>query len=153
MTTAEVKPIREGFHTITPYLSVPSADKMIEFLEKAFDAELTFRGMRPDGSVMHTELKIGDSYLMMGEPTGNFPALQASIYLYVKDCDTAYKRAVKAGGVSLMEPETQPSGERYGGVKDPAGNIWWVATHVEDVSQEEEARRWKAAFQKKQAKQ
>jgi PhnB protein len=150
MTTAEVKPIREGFHSITPYLGVPSADKMIDFLKKAFNAELTYRGTRPDGSVMHTELKIGDSYLMMGEPTGNFPAMQSSIYLYVKDCDTVYKQAIKAGGVSLMEPATQPSGERYGGVKDPAGNIWWVATHVEDVSAEEEARRWKAAFQKKQ---
>ena len=150
MATAEIKPIREGFHSITPYLSVPSADKMIDFLKKAFDAQLTFRGMRPDGSVMHTELKIGDSYLMMGEPSGNFPALQSSFYLYVKDCDTVYNRAINAGGVSMMEPTTQPSGERYGGVKDPAGNIWWVATHVEDVSAEEEARRWKVAFEKKQ---
>ena len=148
MTTAEVKEMREGFHSITPYLSVPSADKMIDFLKQAFNANLTFRGTRPDGSVMHTELKIGDSYIMMGEPTGNFPAMQSSIYLYVKDCDTVYKNAVKAGGVSLMEPQTQPSGERYGGVKDPAGNIWWIATHVEDVSREEEERRWNAVFQK-----
>jgi uncharacterized glyoxalase superfamily protein PhnB len=85
---------------------------------------------------------------MMGEPTGKFGPMPSSIYLYVEDCDTVYKRALKAGGISVMEPADMGTGERYGGVKDPSGNIWWVATHIEDVSQEEAIRRSKTFFQK-----
>ena len=152
MTTTTVRPIREGFHSITPYLFVQKADKMLDFLERAFDARQSIHQLRPDGTVMHTELRIGDSYIMMGESTSNFGPMPCSIYLYVEDCDAVYKKAIRAGGVSVMEPMDQPSGERYGGVKDPAGNIWWVATHIEDVSNEEAASRWQAAFQEQQSK-
>src|SRR5713226_1310450 len=134
-TTTRVRPIREGFRTITPYLFVQDVDNLIDFLKRAFRAEQTLHGMRrPDGTVMHAEVKIGDSFVMMGEPTGQFGPMQSSIYLYVEDCDKVYERAVQAGAVSLMKPADMLTGERYGGVKDPAGNIWWVATHIEDPS-------------------
>lgn len=111
---------------------------------------MTLRGMRrPDGTVMHAEVKIGDSFVMMGEPTGEFGPMPSSIYLYVEDCDKVYERAVEAGAVSLMKPADMLTGERYGGVKDPAGNIWWVATHIEDPSKEEVRRRFESFYQKK----
>jgi uncharacterized glyoxalase superfamily protein PhnB len=92
---------------------------------------------------MHAELRVGDSMLMLGEASEQFKPMPASVYLYVPDCDTVYHRALSTGGISVFPLMTLPSGERYGGVKDPCGNIWWVATHVEDVTPEEEERRWK----------
>lgn len=141
-----VKPIRDGFRTITPYLLVSGVDHLIAFLQKAFDAKVLSKKARPGGGVMHAELKIGDSMVMMGEPNETFGPMPTHIYLYVEDCDSVYAKAIKAGGVSVMELTNMFSGERYGGVKDPSGNIWWVATHIEDVSSEEEARRMAAFF-------
>jgi uncharacterized glyoxalase superfamily protein PhnB len=92
---------------------------------------------------MHTELRVGDSMLMLADGSDQFGPMPASIYLYVPDCDTVYHRALSSGGISVFPIMTLPSGERYGGVKDPCGNIWWIATHVEDVTPEEEERRWK----------
>ena len=135
-----------GLRSIQPYLFVQDPDREIDFLKRAFNAEQTFRGMRPDGTVMHAEVQIGDSFVMMGSPIGQFGPLTSSIYHYVKDCDAVYEQAIKAGGVSVMEPDTMPAGERYGAVKDPFGNIWWIATHVEDVSKEEHDGRLKASF-------
>jgi uncharacterized glyoxalase superfamily protein PhnB len=137
------KPIRDGFHTVTPYLFAEGATRLIQFLVEAFNAELVFRKDRPDGAVVHAEMRIGDSMLMLGEASGEFGPMPTSIYLYVTDCDTVYQQALAAGGISVFEIMNLPSGERYGGVKDPCGNIWWIATHVEDVSPEEEARRWR----------
>ena len=139
-----------GLRSITPYLFPEDPDKLIDFLKKAFGAEQTFRGVRPDGKVMHAEVKIGDSYVMMGSPIGQFGPLQSSIYLYVKDCDAVYHQAVQAGGTSVFEPVDMQTGERYGAVKDPAGNIWWVATHVEEPSPELR-RRFEASFPHKSA--
>jgi PhnB protein len=137
-----VKPIRDGFHTVTPYFFAEGAARLIPFLSEAFDAEVLSREDRPDGAIMHAEVRIGDSMLMLGEASGEFGPMQTSIYLYVTDCDTVYRRALDAGGSSVFEIMTLPSGERYGGVKDPCGNVWWIATHVEDLSPEEQARRW-----------
>ncbi len=145
MSTAALENPR-GLRSITPYLFVPDPDKLIDFLKRAFDAEQTLRGARPDGTVMHAEVKIGDSSVMMGSPIGKFGPLRSSIYLYVKDCDAVYKQAVKAGGVSVMEPDDMQTGERYGAITDPAGNIWWIATHIENPSPEEVARRFKTSF-------
>ncbi len=138
------KPVREGFHTITPYLFVRNTPRLIEFLSSAFGGELIARKDRPDGAVMHAEMRIGDSMLMMGEGTGDFGPMPTSFYLYVPDCDAVYERALATGGSSVSAVRDMPSGERYGGVKDPCGNIWWVATHVQDLSPEEQERRWKA---------
>ncbi len=137
-----VKPIPEGFHSITPYLLVEGVDELVGFLQRGFDAEARQRLERPDGSVMHVELRIGDSMLMLGEPMGEFGPMPSSIYLYVEDCDSVYRRALEAGGTSVMEvTHMYHAGERYGGVQDPSGNIWWIATHVEDVPPEEQKRR------------
>lgn len=141
-----VKPIPDGYHTVIRYLLVDGVGELIEFLTKAFDATLKSRLDRLDGSVMHVEVQIGDSVVMMGEPMAPFGPMPTSVYLYMEDCDSVFQRAVEAGGVSVMEPTTKyHAGERYGGVRDPAGNIWWIATHVEDVPPEEQARRVKAA--------
>jgi len=136
-------PIREGFRTITPYLFAQNAARLIEFICAAFSGEVTFRKLRPDGSVMHAEMRVGNSMLMLADQTEEFGPNPTSIYLYVPDCDVSYQSALDSGGVSVFPLMTLPSGERYGAIKDPSGNIWWVATHVEDVSPEEEERRWK----------
>ncbi|MBX6764248.1 MAG: VOC family protein [Rubrobacteraceae bacterium] len=137
------KPIRDGFHTITPYLFVRGVPQLITFLSEAFSAQVLSRESRPDGTIMHAELRVGDSMLMVGEATDEFGPMPTSIYLYVTDCDAVYRRALQVGGSSVFEIMNLPSGERYGGVKDPCGNIWWIATHVEDVPPEEQAKRWR----------
>ncbi|NND16111.1 MAG: VOC family protein [Eudoraea sp.] len=120
-----------GLHRITPYLIVPGVNSLIIFLQNIFEAEL--RGapkMREDGSVMHAELSIGDSVVMMGEPTEEIRAIPASLYVYVPDCDKTYAKAIKEGGLSIMEPQNFPHGDRYGGIQDPSGNLWWIVTHI-----------------------
>lgn len=139
----KTEPIRDGFRTVTPYLLVERADRLIKFLCDAFAASVLCREVRPDGSIMHSELRVGDSMLMLGEANDEFGPMPTSIYLYVPDCDAIYQQALKAGGESVFEVMGMPSGERYGGVKDPTGNIWWVATHIEDVSPQEQERRWR----------
>lgn len=139
-----VKPMRVGFHTVTPYLLAEGVARLITFVVEALNAEVLSRETRPDGAIMHAEVRVGDSMLMLGEAGHEFGPMPASIYLYVPDCDAVYRRALEAGGISLFEIMNLPSGERYGGVKDPCGNIWWIATHVEDVSPQEQARRWLA---------
>ena len=124
-----VKPIPDGFHAITPYLFTQGGARLIEFISTAFDGELRVRETRPDGAIMHATMQVGDSMLMLADATPPFGPMPASIYL--------------ASGVSVFPIMTLPSGERYGGVKDPCGNIWWVATHVEDVPPDEQERRWK----------
>lgn len=142
-----VKPIPDGYHTVTPYLLVEGVAKLATFLKEAFGAKQTLRLDRPDGSIMHVEVRIGDSTVMMGEPVAEFGPMPASIYLYVEDCDAVYRRALEVGGTSVMEPtDMKHAGERYGGVKDPSGNLWWIATHVEDVSPREQARRVQALY-------
>jgi uncharacterized glyoxalase superfamily protein PhnB len=149
-TKPNVQPIPEGSHTITPYLVVEGVPKLIEFLKQAFGAQELGRMARPDGGVMHAEVKVGDSKLMMGEPMGDWKAKPCSLYLYVEDVDAVYQRAIQAGGTSVSEPSDQFYGDRTGGVIDPSGNYWGIATHVEDVSHEEMAKRAAAMFGKKQ---
>lgn len=138
-----VKPIRDGFHSVTPYLFVEGALRLIKFISDALGGEEVYRKERPDGSIMHAEMRVGDSMLMLGEAPDEFGPMPTSIYLYVIDSDAAYEKAIQAGGISIFPIMTLPSGERYGGIKDPCGNIWWIATHVEDVPPEEEERRWR----------
>jgi PhnB protein len=139
-----VKPVPDGYHTVTPYLTVDDAAAQIEFLKNAFNAELTFQMNDDKGNVRHAEMKVGDSMLMIGQARDEWHSKPANFYLYVADCDAAYKQALAAGGKSIQEPKTQVYGDRSGGVEDPQGNNWWVATHVEDVSPEEMDRRMKA---------
>ncbi|MGH2427176.1 MAG: VOC family protein [Acidimicrobiia bacterium] len=136
-----VKPIPEGYHSVTPYLLVQGAPKLLDFLKQAFDAKETERFTQPDGTIMHAEARIGDSVVMMGEAGGEHKPMPSSIHLYVNDTDATYERAMEAGATSLREPRNEFYGDRTGGVKDPAGNHWWIATHVEDMSREEMLRR------------
>ena len=143
-----VKPIPDGYHTITPYLIVNGADKLIDFLGRAFDAKQVEIMKQPDGTIMHAEVRIGNSMVMMGEASGEYKPMPTAMYLYVNDTDAVYKRAVEAGGVSMMEPANQFYGDRNAGIKDPAGNLWWIATHIEDVSPED-LRKRAESFRKK----
>ncbi len=134
-----VKAIPDGFHSVTPYVIVEDGARFIEFTQEAFGAEQTERMENPDGGIRHAQVKIGDSFVMLGEPQGE--PMPASLYLYVPDCDAVYERALAAGATSIMEPADQFYGDRGAGVTDPCGNIWWIGTHIEDVSSEELARR------------
>ncbi len=136
-----IKPIPEGYHTVTPYLVVKGAAQLIDFLQQAFDAEETQRMALPDGTISHAEVRIGDSVVMMGEAGGDFKPMPAMFHLYVEDVDAVYQRALQAGATSVRAPEDQFYGDRTGGVQDSFGNQWWIATHIEDVPAEEMARR------------
>jgi PhnB protein len=116
---------------------------LLTFLPEAFAARVLARETRPDGTIMHAQARIGNSMLMMGEANSDFGPMPTSIYLYVTDCDAVYHQALQAGGTSVFAVMDLPSGERYGAVKDPCGNIWWIATHVEDPSPEVQAKRWR----------
>ena len=145
-----VKAIPQGYHSVTPYLVVPGVAKLIEFLQQAFGAVLSHPpSSRPDGTIMHAEVKLGDSFIMMGEPMGEFKAMPAALYLYVPDTDATYARAIKAGGTSIMEPADQFYGDRNAGVKDTSGNHWWIGTHIEDVSPDELSKRAEAAMKQR----
>ncbi len=136
-----VKPIPEGYHSITPYLVVNGATKLIDFTKQAFEAQEIMRMSGPNNTVAHAEIRIGDSVVMMADAGGEHPARPANLMLYVPNVDEVYRRALRAGAKSEREPTDQFYGDRSAGVSDPAGNHWWIATHVEDVSSEEMARR------------
>jgi PhnB protein len=140
----QANPIPYENQHIIPNMMVDNVSKLITFIQSAFNAELIYKLDRNDGSVMHAEVNIGNNRIMMGEPTEQFGTMPVSIYMYVKDCDQVYQSALQAGGTSMMEVKTMHhAGERYGCVKDFAGNIWWIATHVEDMTIEESQRRIK----------
>lgn len=139
------KPIQsrpDGFHTVNPYLAVEGAAQLLDFLAKAFGAEdVGQRFKSPDGAIMHAVVRIGDSMVEVSDAPAE-PML-AALHLYVEDTDASYRRAIEAGGISLREPMTTFYGDRSAAVKDPGGNSWWIACHVEDVSPEEMLRRMK----------
>jgi len=137
-----VKPIPEGNHTITPYFVVEKADKFIDFVKRAFDAKEVYRLNTPDGSVMHAELQIGDSRIMLGQASERWKPQTCTLYLYLPDVDAVYRKAVEAGGKSTMEPQDMFYGDRSAGVDDAFGNHWYLATHKEDVAVEEIERRF-----------
>jgi PhnB protein len=146
-----VKPIPEGYHSVTPYLIVDGAGALIDFMKQAFDAEETVRMDTPDGKVGHAEFRIGDSIVMLADSaTSDWDAIPATVVVYVEDVDKTYRRALEAGGTSVRDVADQFYGDRAGGVRDPVGNHWWIHTHVEDVPPEEVARRaqeWQAQQQ------
>jgi PhnB protein len=144
-------PIPKGYHTVTPVLTVHGAAKLIEFLTQAFDAKEIYRLPGPNGEVVHAEVKIGDSMVMVGEATDQWKPMPATIALYVEDTDAWYKRALQAGATSVREPSDQFYGDRSAGVKDSAGNQWWIHTHIEDVPPEELQKRAEA-WMKQQAR-
>jgi PhnB protein len=136
-------PVPPGYATVTPYLCVADAAKLIEFLKQAFDAQLIFKMDGPGGRIMHAEMTLGDSRVMLGQPEPG-KETHAMIHLYMPDTDATYKRALAAGATSEREPANQFYGDRSAGVRDQFGNQWYIATHVEDVSEEEMKRRMAA---------
>jgi PhnB protein len=149
-----VQPVPEGYHTVTPYLTVDDAAAAIEFYEKAFGANERVRMDTPDGKIGHAELEIGDSLVMLSDALPQFTArppkelggTTASVFLYVEDVDAVTKQAVDAGATVTTEVADQFWGDRFGAVTDPFGHLWSISTHVEDVPPEEMAERAKAAL-------
>lgn len=144
-----VKPVPEGFHTVTPYLTVNDAVLLVDFIKRAFDAKEIHVMKGPNGEVWHGDLVIGDSHVMLGQANGPWPARPSTIYLYVPDADATYKQALAAGATSVQEPATQFYGDRHGAIKDCCDNFWWIATHVEDVPPEELERRAREAAERR----
>jgi PhnB protein len=143
-TTTAARPVPDGYHSVTPYLMVIGADRLIEFTKSAFGAEEIMRHPTPEGKVMHAEVKIGDSRIMLAEACGKWSPMPAMIHHYVHDADATYLAALEAGATSLQEPTDQFYGDRSAGVKDACGNHWWIATHKEDLSPEEMQKRMEA---------
>jgi PhnB protein len=152
---AKVKAIPEGYHTVTPHLVVREADRAIDFYKRAFGAEEQFRIPAPDGkSLMHAEIKIGSSIVFLGDESPDMGCRSpqslggsaGSLNLYVEDVDAAFQRAVAAGAQVKMPVTDMFWGDRYGRVLDPFGHEWGLATHKEDVSPGEIAKRAEAFF-------
>ena len=148
------KPIPEGYHTVTPYLSLDDAAGAIEYYKQAFGAKERVRMDTPDGRIGHAEIEIGDSLVMLADtfpesstkPPSELGGTTTSIFMYVEDVDAVVKRAVDAGATVTMEVADQFWGDRFGSINDPFGHSWSLATHVEDVPPEEMAERAKAAM-------
>jgi PhnB protein len=139
---ASVKSIPDGYHTVTPYIIVKGAGQFISFLEQGFGAKEKRRLTGLDEVVIHGEVQIGDSVIMLAEAMDEFKEMSTMIHLYVEDIDAAYKRVLEAGAVTLREPVDQFYGDRTAGVQDPFGNKWWISTHIEDISTEEMKKRF-----------
>ena len=120
----------DGYHTVTPYLTVHGVAALMEFVKKAFGAVENFNAIDDSGKTVHAEVTIGDTRVMMGEAGGEWKARPGTLYMYVEDTDVVYKRALEAGGKSVREPTDQPYGDRNAGVEDPSGNQWWIATRI-----------------------
>jgi PhnB protein len=121
----------KGYSTVSPYLVADGAQRLIDFLERTFGARPLRRYDLPDGSIMHAEVKIGDTVVMIGDANEKWPAVPAHMHVYVDDVDAVYRGALEAGAVAVQPPERKGEDpDRRGGVKDPAGNTWWIATQV-----------------------
>ena len=121
-----------GYSAVSPYLVIKGAQQVVDFLKKTFDATELRRYARPDGSIMHVEVKIDDSVIMIADANEQYSALSSWMHVYVSDVDATYRRALAAGGVAVEEPTQRPGDpDRRGGVKDPGGNTWWVSTQTE----------------------
>jgi len=154
---SQVKPIPDGFHTITPHLTVRDANRAIEFYKKAFGAQVLGVAPGPGGKVLHALLKIGDSMLMLNDEFPEFggqlgPSATAgssvALHIYLDNVDQAFERAVSAGATVKMPVMDQFWGDRYGVVIDPFGHRWSLATHTRDMSPEEMQQEQEKAFAK-----
>jgi len=152
-----VKPIPEGYHTVTPYLCVKGASDALEFYKKAFGATEVMRFPQPDGRIGHADIRIGDSHVMLADESPEIgfrgpKALGGSpihLAVYVENVDAFVERAVKAGAKITRPVQDQFYGDRSGSVEDPFGHTWHVATHVEDVPPDEMKRRGEEAYAKR----
>lgn len=137
-----VKFIPHGFHSLTPYVVVENASAFIDFITRGLGANLTYIMKDEETNlVVHATAKIGDSTLMISDVMEGMEAKTCMLFLYVKDMDSVYQKALKANGISVREPLNEFYGDRAACIKDEWGNLWWIATHIEDVSEEELKRR------------
>ena len=145
-----VKPVPEGYHTVTPYFTVRDAARAVEFYKQAFGATELMRMADPKGKIRHAEIRIGDSPIMLGDEFQEFPQMRSfqtlggspvSVYLYVEDVDAMFNRAVAAGAKVRSPIKDEFYGDRVGAVQDPYGLAWFIATHKEEVAPEEIVRR------------
>jgi PhnB protein len=137
-----VRPVPEGYHTVTPFVVVKGAPRLIDFMTAAFGATEMGRVAGEDGTISHAEVRVGDSVVMMFDAREGWPATPAFLRLYVAECAVTYQNALAAGAASVTRPTNMPWGDRVCRVRDPLGNLWWIMTRLEDVPPEEEARRW-----------
>ncbi|AEV64041.1 VOC family protein [Pseudomonas ogarae] len=148
-----VKAIPEGFHNITPYLGIQKAAEAIDFYKKAFNATEVMRLAMPDGGIGHAELRINGFPIMLGTPCDQGPlsnpdkSPSVGLHLYVEDVDSAFAQAIAAGGTVISEVKDQFYGDRTGALKDPYGHLWFLATHKEDLNQEQIEQRAREMFQ------
>ncbi len=150
-----VKPVPDGYHTVTPYLTVDDAVRALDFYKRAFGARETERMLGPGGRIMHAEIRLGDSVVMLSDEMPGMSTCRSAkslggtttqIFLYVPDVDTAFKRAADAGCTVTMPLADMFWGDRYGKLEDPFGHQWGLATHKEDVSPDEIRKRGAAAM-------
>jgi len=149
-----VKPIPDGYHTITPYLSIQNAATAIDFYKRALGATELFRLEAPGGKIGHAEIRIGDSAIMLADPCAEGPfrdpqslgGSSIGLHLYVEDVDALFAQAVAAGAQVVRPVQDQFYGDRTGTLADPYGHVWFIATHKEDLSQEEINQRAEALF-------
>lgn len=149
-----IKPIPDGYHSITPYLSIKDAAKAIDFYKRAFGATELFRLVAPSGEIGHAEIKIGDSQIMLADPCeeGTFRNPQTlggtsvGLHVYVQDVDTLFARAVDAGAKTVRPVQDQFYGDRTGTLEDPFGHVWFLATHKEELTPEEINKRAEALY-------
>ena len=133
----KVKYIPDGFRTITPYLIVKNAEKLIKFLQQAFSAEQISLTLNAVNKVQNAVYRINDSMVMLAEANDDTVVTPSAFYFYTPDTDSQYQKALSVGGKSLMEPNDQFYGDRNAGIEDPCGNSWWFATKIEHISDEE----------------
>jgi PhnB protein len=154
---SNVKAIPAGHRTVTPYLAIKNAAKALEFYKTAFGATESYKLMMPDGRLGHTEIRLGDSMIMLadefpeygGKAPETLGGSPVSIHLYVEDVDAFFKKALAAGARERKSVMDQFYGDRSGQLEDPFGHLWWVATHKEDIAPEEMQKRVAAMFAEK----
>ncbi|MDM7914596.1 MAG: VOC family protein [Candidatus Eisenbacteria bacterium] len=152
-----VKPIPDGYHAVTPYLIVHDAAKALDYYQKVFGAQETFRMASPDGRIGHAEIRIGNSVVMLADEhpemgyrsAATIGSTPVSLLLYVEDVDAIFRRAIEAGARELRPVNDQFYGDRTGTLEDPFHHVWTIATHKEDLSEEEMLRRQKEMREKK----
>ena len=132
-----VRPIPEGYHTVTPWIISKATARLLDFVKEAFGAEELARVHVEDGSIGHAEVRIGDSVVMMFDAKADWPETPWFLRLYVEDCDAVYQQALKAGATLVTEVTYLFVGDRVGRVRDPFGNLWWIQTRIEDLDYEE----------------
>jgi PhnB protein len=141
------KPVPDGYHTITPHLTLDDAAKTIDWYKKAFGAEELGRSADPDGKIMHADMRIGGSRFMVNDVMAGmkgpraFGGSPAALWLYVENCDALFNRAVSEGATVQVPMDNHFWGDRGGAVEDPAGYTWWIATHKEDLTPAEMGQR------------